>query len=112
MVRGLSYMAVALVPAVLVLGGCAGDLFAPERQAAATMTAAEATGAVAQKWSTDKSAGQVTATGEAFKDAGGRVCRDLRQDVTIDAVTRSRDVTACKAADETWVVTERAAKDI
>ncbi|MBX9635136.1 MAG: hypothetical protein K2X44_09165 [Magnetospirillum sp.] len=91
-----------------VIGFAAGTYMDPpaqEKQANATIKAAEDGNAVA--WSTEKgNKGSVAATGEQFSDRAGRACRPLKQDVTMNGEQSAREVTACKAADGTWIVTE------
>lgn len=91
-----------------VVGLAAGtyaDPPAQEKHAAATIKAAEDGQQVS--WATDKgNSGAVTPTGAQYSDRSGRACRTLKQEVTMRGEAASRDVTACKDADGTWVVTE------
>lgn len=91
-----------------VVGLAAGTYMDPpaqEKQANATITAAENGQPVA--WSTEKgNKGVVAATGAQFADRAGRQCRPLKQDVIMNGEQSARDVTACKASDGTWIVTE------
>ncbi len=93
-----------------VIGFAAGtyaDPPAQEKHARATIQAAEDGQTVA--WTTEKgSKGSVTPTGTQFADRSGRACRPLKQDATVNDEHMTRDVTACKAADGTWIVTEYA----
>jgi hypothetical protein len=92
-----------------VVGYAIGDHIDPPASrmwAAATVTAAE-TGE-ATHWATGGHRGQVTATGPAWTDAGGRLCRPLRQDAgpaESAVVGFSRAVVACRLADGSWEVT-------
>lgn len=91
-----------------VVGFAAGtyaDPPAAEKHAAATIKAAEDGQPVA--WSTDKgNRGAVTPTGTQFADRSGRPCRTLKQEVTMRGDSATREVTACREGDGTWVVTE------
>lgn len=91
-----------------VVGLAAGtylDAPAQEKHARATIQAAEDGKEVA--WATEKgSKGSVAATGQQFADRAGRSCRPLKQDVTMNDEHSVREVTACKAADGTWIVTD------
>lgn len=91
-----------------VIGLAAGTYMDPpaqEKHARATIQAAEDGQPVA--WTTEKgSKGSVAPLGQQFSDRSGRACRPLKQDVTMNGEQSQRDVTACKAVDGTWVVTE------
>ena len=94
-----------------VIGFAAGSYADPpaeEKHAAATIKAAEDGQPVS--WATEKgNTGAVTPTGSQFADRAGRSCRVLKQDVTMRGESASREVTACKDGEGTWVVTEYSA---
>lgn len=99
-------LAGAAIGAVVGLAaGTYADPPAEEKHAAATIKAAEDGQPV--NWTTAKgNAGAVTPSGSQFADRAGRSCRVLKQDVTMRGERATRDVTACKDGDGTWVVTE------
>jgi len=92
-----------------VVGYAIGDQLDPAANrawSAATVNAAE-TGETA-RWSDDVREGQVSATGPASLDAGGRLCRPLRQEAGQIGAARpgfARGVVACRLADGSWEVT-------
>lgn len=92
-----------------LVGHAAGtwlDQPARENTAAATAQAAESgrEGEVVAWSAGPRASGRVTALGPLYKDAGGRLCRDLRQDAVLDQVGRSREVTACRLDEGLWEV--------
>ncbi len=106
---------VALTGAGLIagaaLGYALGEYVDPPAQrmwAAATVAAAEA-GRPGEPvaWETHGHKGAVTMVGEGWTDAGGRLCRALRQQASRLSESDPpfvRDVVACRAVDGTWEV--------
>jgi surface antigen len=85
--------------------GTAMDPPAEEKHANATISVAENGQPVS--WSTEKgNHGSVSPAGAEYTDRSGRPCRPLKQDVSMNGEDVARQVTACKAADGTWVVGE------
>jgi surface antigen len=102
---------VAVLAVSMMLGGCSGQLYgtgplglpAQQKHAHATIQAAEGKETA---WSIEKGTGSVAPAGAQFADRGGRPCRPLKQNVALNGDQMTRDVTACKALDGTWVVTD------
>lgn len=115
---------IALVGMMVAVSGCAdgwvytrgpafdsfADRAAAENHSRATVEAAEtARTGTPVSWTSPKGAlGSVTPTGESFSDAVGRTCRHLKQEVTVQSVTRSREAEACRLTDGTWIIVDKA----
>jgi surface antigen len=76
-----------------------------DQHALATIAAAEDGKPVT--WTVSSSSfGAVQPVAAQYADLAGRPCRGLKQDRTRGGDTTSRDVTACKGGDGTWVVSD------
>lgn len=113
--KGVAMAAMALALAACSSNGASHDQLytsyfdqpAVKKHAGATVQAAESGKAAA--WSSAKgNKGAITPVGLQYSDRSGRTCLPLKQHVTMGGEASSRDVTACKAADSTWVVTDYA----